>query len=66
MSDRTYVKKAKRNRTTAGSLTAPPNAIPYMDSAAEQKLRMRRARRRVGKQIVKEQIEENISPLHNE
>lgn len=60
MSDRTYMKKARRNRTTAGSLSGP-----YMDIAPEQKLRMRRARRRVDKEIIKDELK-NMSPLHNE
>lgn len=52
MSARSYMKKARRNRKHAGSLTGP-----WMDTASEQKFQMRRARRRVGKEIIKEELQ---------
>lgn len=52
MSARSYMKKARRNRNTAGSLTGS-----WSEPAADAKLQMRRARRRVGKEIIKEELQ---------
>jgi hypothetical protein len=46
------MKKARRNRNTAGSLTGS-----WSEPAADAKLQMRRARRRVGKEIIKEELQ---------